>query len=89
MFKFIVLDRRSVKSGIGKRERILKGEEDSWFVIERKIRRDVVIEDIKEIVNDYWKLMVSRLIGNKKDLVRKRVVVKMWVEYFKYVFEKI
>lgn len=32
-------------------------------------------------------MVVSRLIGNKKDLIRKYIVVKMWVEYLKYMLE--
>ena len=86
--KLIALDRRSIKSGIGKRERILKGEEASWLATERKTRRDAVTEDTKEVVYDYWKLMASRPTGNKKDLVRKRVAVKTWVEHPKHVLEK-
>ena len=82
------MDRRSIKSGIEKRERILKGEEPSWLATKRKTRWDAVTEETKEIVYDYWKLIASRPTGNKKDLIRKRVGVKTWVEHPKHVLEK-
>jgi len=74
--KLIALDRRSIKSGIEKRERILKGEEPSWLATPKKTRRDAVTEEAKEIVYDYWKLVASRPTVNKKDLIRKRAGVK-------------
>ena len=86
--KLIALDRRSIKSGIEKREKILKGEEPSWLATERKTRRDAISEETKEVVYDYWKLVASRPTGNKKDVTRKRVGVKTWVEHAKHVLEK-
>lgn len=86
--KLIALDRRSIKSGIEKREMILKGEEPSWLETKRKTRRDAVTEETKEVVYDYWKMVASRPTGNKKDLIRKRVGVKTWVEHPKHVLEK-
>jgi len=51
--KLITLDRRSIKSGIEKREMILKGEEPSWLETKRKTRQDAVTEETKEVVYDY------------------------------------
>ena len=86
--KFIALDRRSIKSGIEKHEKILKGEEPSWLATKRKTRRDAVNEENKEVVYDYWKMVASRPTGNKKDLIKKCVGVKTWVEHPKNVLEK-
>ena len=63
--KLIALDRRSIKSGIEKREMILKGEEPSWLATKRKTKRDAVTEETKELVYDYWKMVASRPTGNK------------------------
>jgi len=86
--KLIAFDRRSIKSGIEKREMILKGEEPSWLVTKRKTRRDAVTEETKEVVYDYWKMVASTPTGNKKDLIRKQVGVKTWVEHPKHMLEK-
>lgn len=86
--KLIAFDRRSIKSGIEKREMILKGEEPSWLETKRNTRWDAVTEETKEVVYDYWKMVESRPTGNKKDLIRKRVGVKMWVEHPKHVLKK-
>ena len=51
--KLIALNTRIIKSGIRKRERILKGEEASWLETKRKTRRDAVSEETKETVYDY------------------------------------
>ena len=71
-----------------RRKRVLKGEEASWLAMKRKTRQDAITEETKELVYDYWKSVVSRLTGNKKDVVRKRVAVKTWVEHPKHVLEK-
>jgi len=86
--KLIAFDRRSIKSGIEKREMILKGEEPTWLVTKRKTRRDAVTEETKEVVYDYWKMVASTPTGNKKDLIRKQVGVKTWVEHPKHMLEK-
>lgn len=65
--KLTAFDRRSVKSGIEKCEMILKGEEPSWLETKQKTRRDAVTEETKEVVYDYWKMVVSRPTGKKKD----------------------
>ena len=63
----------------------LKGEESSWLATKQKIRRDAVTQETNEVVYDYWKMVTSRPTGNKKDLIRKRLGVKTWVEHPKYV----
>ena len=83
----IALD-RSIKSGIEKREKILKGEEPSWLAMERKTRRDAISQETKEAVYDYWKLVASRPTGNKKDVIRKCTGVKTWIEHAKNMLEK-
>ena len=57
---------------------ILKGEESSWLETKQKTRWDAVTEETKEVVYDYWKMVASRPTGNKKDLIRKHIGVKMW-----------
>lgn len=61
--KLTAFDRRSIKSAIEKREMILKGEEPSWLETKRKTRRDAVTEETKEVVYDYWKMVVTRFLS--------------------------
>ena len=67
---------------------ILQGEEPSWLAIKQKTRWEAVTEETKEVVYDYWKMVASRSTGNKKDLIRKHVGVKTWVEHPKHVLRK-
>lgn len=53
-FKMVLLDRKSIRSGIKRRMEILKGEELSWFVFKWKVRFDVVFEEVKREVYDFW-----------------------------------
>ena len=53
-----------------------------------KTRQDEVTEETKEVVYDYWKMVASRPTGNKKDLIRKHIGVKTWVEHPKHMLEK-
>lgn len=86
--KLIGLDGRSIKSGIEKREKILKGKEPSWLGTQQKIRRDEISEETKDLVYDYWKLVARRPTGNKKDLIRRCIGVKTWVQHLKHMLEK-
>lgn len=88
MSKLIGLDGRSIKSGIEKREKILKGKEPSWLGTQQKIRRDEISEETKDLVYDYWKLVARRPTGNKKDLIRRCIGVKTWVQHLKHMLEK-
>ena len=51
--KVLVLDRRTVKAGINKREQMLKGEEINWLTAKRQVRKDALSEDVKETVYNF------------------------------------
>jgi hypothetical protein len=60
-----------------------------WTSIERKTRKDAIPEEVKRLANDFWQSPgISRPTGNKRDVARKRVGPKEYIEHDKYILEK-
>ena len=86
--KLVSLDRRSVSQGIKRRFEVLKGDEPSWLLTKRKPRVDSLSEEVKNSVCLYWTFEASRPTGDKKDIIRKRIGPKQYIEHPKHVLEQ-
>ena len=79
--KLASLDRRSVSRGIKRRFEVLKGDEPSWLLTKKKPRVVSLSEEVKNSVCLYWTFEASRPTGDKKDLIRKRIGPKQYIEH--------
>ena len=86
--KLVSLDRRSVSRGIKRRFEVLKGDEPSWLLTKRKPRVDSLSEEVKNSVCLYWTFEASRPTGDKKDIIKKRIGPKLYIEHAKHVLEQ-
>lgn len=86
--KPVSLNRRSISKGIKRRAEVLKGDEPSWLFTKRKPRIDSVKEEVKQTICQFWTFEASRPTGDKKDLVRKRIGPKQYLEHAKHVLEQ-
>ena len=86
--KLVSLDRRSVSQGIKRRFEVLKGDEPSWLLTKRKPRVDSLSEEVKNSVCLYWTFEASRPTGDKKDIIKKRIGPKLYIEHAKHVLEQ-
>ena len=67
---------------------MLKGDEPSWLFTKRKPRIYSVKEEVKQYICQFWTFEASRPTGDKKDLVRKRIGPKQYLEHAKHVLEQ-
>ena len=81
--KLISLNRQLISKGIKCRAKVLKGDEPK-----RKPRIDSVKEEVKQTICQFWTFEASRPTGDKKDLVRKRIRPKQYLEHAKHVLEQ-
>lgn len=52
--------------------------------MKRKRRNDAIFEEYMKIAFEFWvSFGIFRLIGNKRDVVRERIVLKEYFEYEK------
>ena len=82
------LNRRSISKGIKRRAEVQKGNEPSWLFTKRKPRIDSVNEEVKQTLCQFWTFEASRPTGEKKDLVRKRIGPKQYLEHAKHVLDQ-
>ena len=82
------LNRRSISKGIKRKAEVQKGNEPSWLFTKRKPRIDSVNEEVKLTICQFWTFEASRPTGDKKDLVRKRIGPKQYLEHAKHVLDQ-
>ena len=72
--KYLGVHRRQIAGGIRTRAKVLKDENSSWRLTEKKNRNNTISEDMKRSVYEFWlSAGISRPIGNKKDIKRERL----------------
>jgi len=64
---------------------VLKGDEPSWLLTKRKPWVDALSEEVKHSVCHFWTYEASRPTGDKKDVIRKRIGPKQYIEHPKRV----
>jgi hypothetical protein len=58
-----------------------------WAKRDRKIKKDVVFEDVKRIVTK-WYFEETRISPNKKDVLRCQVAHKTWETHATHFFQE-
>lgn len=64
------------------------GDEACWIVAKRKVRMDIIKEEDKRVIYEYWTNQASHPTGSKKDKMHQRVWKGEYVEHVKHVLEQ-
>lgn len=83
------INRERVRKSMQHRKRVLSDASAGWTDVKRKRRNDATPEEHMKIAFDFWASPgISRPTGNKRDVVRERIVPKEYFEHEKQILEK-
>lgn len=80
---------RKLHGGNKLRKTILTSEGSAYTLIDRRIRKNAISNDVKRIAYNFWlSAGVSRPTGNKKDVKRERMGPNIYVRHMVHLLEK-
>ena len=87
--KKLGINRKRLSTAFKHRTKTLRSDKSCWLYTKRRTRSDAIPAEHRKLAHDFWSSPgISRPTGNKKDMIRKRLAVRTYVNHPKQILEK-